>query len=88
MNAVARIVKTVPMTVCCELKWIAPSPHSKPRRKTMLRRKLETQENRDFWAFVDRMADEVAKWPVWMRQSVVFSERDIIKEQEEGAGHE
>lgn len=40
--------------------------------KPKLKRDLSTPENREFWAFVDAAAEEVAKWPDSMRASTVF----------------
>jgi hypothetical protein len=27
----------------------------------------DTEENREYWAFVEKTSDEVRKWPAWMR---------------------
>lgn len=37
------------------------------RPATILRPNLSTPENREFWASVRRVADEVRRWPAWMR---------------------
>jgi hypothetical protein len=34
--------------------------------KKILKR-LDTQENRDYWAFVNQCAQEVEQWPEWKR---------------------
>jgi len=44
--------------------------------KGKLKRNLDTQKNRDFWANVDRAAKEVESWPAWMRNQVLHR-RDI-----------
>ena len=30
-------------------------------------RQITSEDFRRFWEFVDRVADEVAKWPAWMK---------------------
>lgn len=32
-----------------------------------IQRNTEDAESRRFWEFVDRVAEEVAKWPAWMK---------------------
>lgn len=32
-----------------------------------LTRDRSTEENREFWNFVERTADEVRRWPAWKR---------------------
>ena len=35
-----------------------------------IKRNLDTQESRDFWAHVDKCAAEVATWPEWKRVGI------------------
>ena len=45
-------------------------------------RRTDTQEARDFWAFVERTAEKVAKWPAWKRGET--NEREAMALQSSG----
>lgn len=37
------------------------------KKETGLERDLSTRENRDFWDWVEKAAEEVDSWPQWKR---------------------
>ncbi len=47
----------------------------------MIRKKLDTKENREFWATIDKIIAEVATWPAWKRHPIgdpwLDSEKDL-----------
>lgn len=43
-----------------------PEEKSPPKKKGLIR-KLDTPENRAFWAGVDKAAKEIESWPEWKK---------------------
>ncbi len=46
-------------------------------------RRMETKEQREFWAGVDKVADEVSRWPRWKIASGLYAIRGEPPTEEE-----